>query len=76
VWLPDDGRVLATLRERYGLTKAEALVALRVARGRDLFGIASELGVSYHTVRVHLRGTFAKTGVGRQAELAALLSER
>jgi DNA-binding CsgD family transcriptional regulator len=81
VWLPDDGRVLATLRERYGLTKAEALVALRVARGRDLFGIASELGVSYHTVRVHLRGTFAKTGVGaagrarRAAERALRLAD-
>lgn len=76
VWMPDDTRALEALREAYRLTRVEGLVALRVARGRDLFSIASELGISYHTVRVHLRSTFAKTGVGRQAELAALLHGR
>ena len=59
------------LRELLGITLAEARVA-------SLVGIAPRemsamLGVTEDTVRTTLKRVFAKTGVSRQAELAALL---
>jgi DNA-binding CsgD family transcriptional regulator len=70
--LPD----LESLRRRYGLTKAEADVALRVLDGTGLAPIAEELSISLSTVRTHLRHVFAKTDTHRQAELVRLLLDR
>lgn len=61
------------LRHMYGLTRAEAEVALRVLDGKGLMPIAEELGVSLTTVRTHLQHVFDKTGTHRQAELVRLL---
>jgi DNA-binding CsgD family transcriptional regulator len=64
----------ARLRRELGLTRAEASVAMRVGRGAAPKQVASELGVSWYTVRAQLREIFAKTGVRRQAQLVELVS--
>ncbi|MFJ9368919.1 helix-turn-helix transcriptional regulator [Nocardia sp. NPDC101769] len=63
-----------TLRELYGLTRAESQVAFEVLRGSGLASVAEELYISINTARTHLRQVFAKTGTCRQAELVRLLS--
>ncbi len=70
----EESRVSA-LRASFALTAAEARVAVKVARGQPLRRIATDLGVSYHTVRAHLRQCFAKTGARRQSALAALVHD-
>ncbi|KAA0102473.1 LuxR family transcriptional regulator [Mycolicibacterium sp. P1-18] len=57
----------------FGLTRAEAEVALRVLRGDGLRPIADELSLSPATVKTHLQRVFMKTGTHRQAELVRLL---
>jgi DNA-binding CsgD family transcriptional regulator len=61
------------VRERLGLTPAEAAVAAHLAEGVSLTDAASRLGVSRNTVRAHLRAIFAKTGVQRQGQLVHLV---
>jgi DNA-binding CsgD family transcriptional regulator len=61
------------LRRLYGLTNAEAEVALRIAQGVDLKQIAEELSVTFTTVRTHLQHVFDKTDTHRQPELVRLL---
>jgi DNA-binding CsgD family transcriptional regulator/PAS domain-containing protein len=61
------------LRRLYGLTTAEALVALRVLRGTGLKPIADDMSLSLATVRTHLQHVFDKTDTHRQAELVRLL---
>ncbi len=61
------------LREIFGLTKNESIVALRLAQGLDLKEIAAGMGISIETVRTHLRRTMSKTGVRRQGALVALV---
>jgi DNA-binding CsgD family transcriptional regulator len=63
----------ALLRRLYGLTTAEADVAVRVATGAELKQISAELGVSIATVRKHLQHLFEKTDTHRQAELVRFL---
>jgi PAS domain S-box-containing protein len=53
----------------YGLTVAEAKVARLLVLGKSLEAVASELDISVHTVRTHLKHVFQKTGTRRQAEL-------
>jgi DNA-binding CsgD family transcriptional regulator len=65
------------LRERYGMTAAEADFALEIVKGDGRQAAAVRLGVSLATARTHLERIFAKTGVHRQAELVrVLLRER
>ena len=61
------------LVEQYGLTPAEAKLAIFIAEGIDLENAAKRLCVSVQTVRSQLKSIFAKTQVKRQAELVALL---
>jgi DNA-binding CsgD family transcriptional regulator/PAS domain-containing protein len=61
------------LRERLGLTPAEADVALEIMRGDGRDAAAARLGISLTTVRTHLSHIFEKAGVHRQAELVSLL---
>ena len=61
------------LRRVYGLTRAEAEIALRVSRGQGLKPISDEMSLSMATVKTHLQRVFAKTGSHRQAELVRLL---
>jgi DNA-binding CsgD family transcriptional regulator len=60
--------------DAYGLTPAEARVALCAASGATIPETAHRLGLSPNTVKTHLRKIFAKTGTSRQAELARLMA--
>jgi DNA-binding CsgD family transcriptional regulator len=61
------------LRSAFGLTNAEAMVALRALQGDGLKAIAQDLSLSRPTVATHLQHIYDKTGVRRQAELVRLL---
>ncbi|MGH6867264.1 MAG: helix-turn-helix transcriptional regulator [Methyloceanibacter sp.] len=63
------------LQRRFGLTPAEADVAIEVARGDGRRASAQRLGVTVTTVRSHLTNIFAKTGIRRQGELVRLVFE-
>jgi DNA-binding CsgD family transcriptional regulator len=58
------------LRQRFGLTRREAEVAHRLAYGRSDREIATELGLSPHTVRHHAEAVFVKAGVTSRKALA------
>jgi DNA-binding CsgD family transcriptional regulator len=62
------------LRQMFGLTRAEAEVASRVAMGEGVPALAASLDISQGTARLHLHRVFEKTGAHRQAELAAILA--
>jgi DNA-binding CsgD family transcriptional regulator len=64
------------LRARYGLTHAEAALAVEICAGDGLQAAANRRGVSLATARTHLARVFQKTGVGRQAELVRLIMQR
>lgn len=61
------------LRARFGLTSAEAEIALKLSEGTTLRNIAEERQISYETVRTHMRSVLSKTDTKRQTELLALL---
>jgi len=61
------------LRQLYGLTRAEAALAVLLAEGRSLEEAASELGITVNTSRSRLREVFDKTDTRRQAELVRIL---
>jgi DNA-binding CsgD family transcriptional regulator len=63
------------LRSRYGLTPAEAALAVEICAGTGLQAAANRRGVSLATARTHLARVFQKTGVGRQAELVRLIMQ-
>lgn len=63
----------ATLQRMFGLTPAEANLALAIAQGGTPDKIAASRRVSRTTVRSQLARVFAKTQTGRQAELVRLL---
>ena len=64
----------AALSEAFGLTATEASIAVDIAKGLDLRGIASNRRVGIETIRSHLRGIFDKTGTRRQTALIILLA--
>lgn len=70
--LPDTAR----LRAAFGLTKAEARLALRLAQGSSLASAAQAFEVKLTTIRSQLQQIFAKTGTSRQSELVAMLLSR
>jgi len=57
----------------YGLTAAEASLAMLLANGLTLDEASLALSVSRNTARAHLRSVFAKTGVTRQSGLVRLI---
>lgn len=61
------------LRSLFGLTRAEARLAARLARGEALNEAASALNITYGTARTQLAVIFRKTGTNRQGELVRLL---
>jgi DNA-binding CsgD family transcriptional regulator len=74
---PVDRRAVPTaqvLQGLFDLTPAEARIARGVAEGLTLEALADSSGLSLGTVRIQLKAVMAKTGVHRQAELAALLA--
>ncbi|MFC5386197.1 response regulator [Aquamicrobium segne] len=67
---------MATLSTSYGLTPAEARIAVALLEGRQLAQIATDFEISRTTVAFHMRNIFQKTRTSRQAELVALLLRR
>ena len=61
------------LKDLFGLTAAEAAIAIQLAAGRNADAMARGGGVSVHTVRSHIRNLMAKTGTRRQGEVVALI---
>lgn len=58
----------------FGLTRAEASIALALYRGLTIAKIAEQRNASVQTVRTQVRSIFAKTGTNRQSALTALMS--
>lgn len=72
---PDRHCLVATdlLEALFGLTAAEARIALALSNGTRLEDIAAENRLALNTVRCYVKQIFAKTGVRRQAELVRLI---
>lgn len=62
------------IRDVLGVTLGEARIASLVATGIAPREAAEKLGISEETARTVLKRVFAKVGVSRQSELAALLT--
>ncbi len=63
--------------KKYGITKREGEIILKVVQGKSNAAIASELFLSIATVKTHLHNIYKKTGVdGRYALLARVRSEQ
>ena len=62
------------LRDLFGLTPAEARLALELAHGASPRDAANRLGVTWNTTRTQLKAVLAKTGTNRQAALVRLLA--
>ncbi len=63
------------LRSLFGMTRAEARLAIHLAAGSSLHQAAERSGITIETVRGQLKAVFSKTGTRRQAELVALLGQ-
>jgi DNA-binding CsgD family transcriptional regulator len=63
------------LAEMFGLTPAEAGVAVGIAAGRQLSEIATDRGIKIETVRWYSKIVFNKTHTRGKAELTALLTK-
>jgi DNA-binding CsgD family transcriptional regulator len=62
------------LRSHFGLTDAQAKLAIEIARGEGLKACTRRLGIAISTGRSHLKQIFEKTETRRQAELVRLIS--
>jgi DNA-binding CsgD family transcriptional regulator len=62
------------LRNAFGLTRAEARLAARLAAGERLEDAMTALSITKNTARTQLKAVFIKTDTHRQAELVALLN--
>ena len=69
----DDGYTLTLL---YGLTPAEAKLAIAIANGESLTLYASLNNKSIHTIRSTLKEITAKTETHSQAELVSVISRQ
>lgn len=61
------------LRKRFGLTRAEAVLAIEILEGDGVQAAADRMSITRATARTHLAHIFEKTGVHRQSELVRLL---
>lgn len=68
----DHNEVARALAALATLSAAERSVSRLAATGHDNQEIATELGLSVHTVRAHLRSVFRKLGITTRARLAPL----
>jgi DNA-binding CsgD family transcriptional regulator len=62
------------LRRLYGLTPAEAALAMEIAHGHGLKSAAELVGIERTTANTQLQRVFEKTQTHRQAELVRLIS--
>lgn len=65
---------ITCLRDLFGFTRMEAVVAADLANGLSLDALAQRRGIGGATVRSHLKRILAKTGTHRQAEAVALIA--
>jgi DNA-binding CsgD family transcriptional regulator len=61
------------LRALFDLTPSEARIARGIAEGATLEEMAAGHAVTVGTIRAQAKSVFAKTGMHRQAQVAALL---
>lgn len=61
------------LQRTYGLTFAEARVAIAMLEGSSARNVAAYLSVSHHTVRTQLKQIYAKLGVDTRARFVKLV---
>jgi len=61
------------LRSHFGLTQAEARLALHLVTGETLRSAAAKLSISYETARSHLKNIFKKTATCRQTQLVVVI---
>src|ERR1019366_3734951 len=61
------------LRERFKFTGRESAIAIHFAAGGDGRSAAESLGISYETIRSHLKHIYDKTDVHRRRDLVDLL---
>ena len=61
------------LRCHFGLTPAEARLALHLVAGETLRSAVVKLSISYETARTSLKKIFGKTRTCRQAELVIVI---
>jgi DNA-binding CsgD family transcriptional regulator len=61
------------LQRLFGLTPREAAVLRVLAEGQDLHAIAARLGITFETVRSHVKHIMDTTGATRQAELVRMV---
>jgi DNA-binding CsgD family transcriptional regulator/PAS domain-containing protein len=66
--------VEASIASLFGLSPAQAAIAIAVHAGKTPEEIAAERGVRISTVRSHLAQIFARTGAENQRDLVRLLS--
>jgi DNA-binding CsgD family transcriptional regulator len=64
----------AKLTHKFGLTAAEARLAVRIGKGESLRAAADAEAVTYESARTRLKSIFTKTHSNRQAELALLVA--
>ena len=62
------------LMQAFGLTRAEADVAIGIASGRTLAEVADDRDIKIGTVRAHLKAVFSKTHTHSQADLTGVLT--
>jgi len=62
------------VREAFGMTPAEARVAIGLAQGHSAAGLADSYRVSVHTLRSQVQSVMQKLGTGRQADVVRILS--
>jgi DNA-binding CsgD family transcriptional regulator len=68
--LSSDEEAIPHLKSIYGLTQAEAEVALQVGAGLDMVQIARARGVSIHTLRAQIVAIKEKMELSRMTEIA------
>ena len=67
-------RNLTEAARLFGLTPKETEVACALRAGKSTRHIATDLCISFETVRSHMRSLFAKTDTHSQTELVALMA--
>jgi DNA-binding CsgD family transcriptional regulator len=67
----EDGSLVERLRSVYGLTAAEATVAIDLARGRSVADLCLLRGAQPNTLRKQIKIVAGKMGVNRQSEIVA-----
>jgi DNA-binding CsgD family transcriptional regulator len=77
IFMADGAQVLkidqALLQSSYGLTPAEARVAVTLMECSSAQEVADTLGTSHHTVRTQIKHVYAKLGVDTRARFVKLM---